>query len=295
MLKTHVPLLALLWAMSPLSATVFAQEQRPAAPYFVAYDHHMEERGTLEISNVSIPGQAEGVNPFLGNWTEFEYGTTNWWTTELYIDWQHTRHESSVFTGVRFENRFRPWSTPHWINPVLYIEYEHLNGADKILKEIVGFDGTADLAVANSEARLEHEREIETKLILSSDIGAWNLSENVIGAKNLHGGPWEFGYAVALSRPLATPSGSPCTFCARSFAAGVEVYGGLGEWDRVTLSGTSHYVAPVLQWTLPTETSIRISPGWGVTDQSVGFLFRIGVSQEIDNIGHHLKKPFSRP
>jgi len=285
-----VVLLTFLLPMSPLRATVFAQEKMKA-PYLITYDAHLEEVDALEIGSVFTRGQAEGINPFLSNWTEFEYGATNWWTTELYIDWQHTRDESSLFTGVRFENRIRPWSTAHRVTPVLYVEYEHVNGADKILKEIVGFDGKEDLAAANSEARLEHEREIETKLILSSDIGRWNVSGNVIAVKNLHEGPWEFGYAVGVSRPLGAASG-PCTFCRQRFAAGVEVYGGLGEWGDVTFSGTSQYIAPVLLWTLPTDTSIQVSPGWGVTDQSVGFLFRIGVSQEIDNFGHHLKRLF---
>jgi len=175
---------------------------------------------------------------------------------------------------------------------VLYVEYEHVNSADKILKEIVGFDSKDDLAVANSQARLQPEHELETKLILVSDIGAWNVSENFIGVKNLHEGRWEFGYAVGVSRPLAASNGQRCTFCAELFSAGVEVYGGLGEWGDVALSGTSQYIAPVILWALPTETSIRISPGWGLTDESVGFLLRIGVSQEIDNIGHHVKRLF---
>jgi hypothetical protein len=290
MLKMSLALLTFLLAMSPLRATVFAQEKM-GPPYFVTYDDHLERRGELEISNDSTRGRAGGINPFLGNWTELEYGATNWWTSELYIDWQHTHSESALFTGVRFENRFRPWSTAHRITPVLYVEYEHVNGADKILKEIVGFDSKEDLAVPNSEARLEREREIETKLILSSDIGNWNLSENIIAVKNLLGGPWEFGYAVGVSRPLAV-GGRGCTFCPERFAAGIEVYGGLGERGNVTFSGTSQYIAPVLLWTLPTETSIQVSPGWGLTDQSVGFLFRFGVSQEIDNFGHQVKRLF---
>ena len=49
----------------------------------------------------------------------------------LYLDWQHTKHEGSLFTGFRFENRFRPFLEEHRINPVFYVEYEHVNGADK--------------------------------------------------------------------------------------------------------------------------------------------------------------------
>src|SRR2546425_7253727 len=38
---------------------------------------------------------------------EFEYGVTAWWTSELYLDGQSTRNESTFFTGYRWENRFR--------------------------------------------------------------------------------------------------------------------------------------------------------------------------------------------
>jgi hypothetical protein len=37
------------------------------------------------------------------------------------------------FTGTRWENRFRPLLHEHWINPVLYVEFENTSGADKTL------------------------------------------------------------------------------------------------------------------------------------------------------------------
>ena len=269
-------------------------QERPVNPYFVTYDQYLEERGALEIRSDATIGKDHAINTFLGSLTEFEYGATRWWTTELYLDWQHTRDQGSLFTGFRLENRFRPFLEEHWINPVLYVEYENLNGADKTLKEIVGFDGVEDLAVPNNESRHEHERELETKLILGSDIGLWNVSENFIGVKNLNGGPWEFGYAVGVSRQLAARTGKRCTFCAEKFVAGVEVYGGLGDWHDFTTRDTSNYVAPVVVWTLPSETNIHFSVGWGLTDQSVSKLFRIGVSQEIDEFGHKIAKLFGR-
>jgi hypothetical protein len=271
------------------------QAQEPIhTPYFVTYSSYLEEVDALELATSVAVGKESGMNTFISDFTEFEYGARRWWTTEFYLDWQHTRHEGSLFTGFRFENRFRPFLEPHKINPVFYVEYEHLNGADKTLKEIVGFDGKEDLMVPNDEAREEHEREIETKLILSSQIGQWNLSENFIGAKNLHEGKWEFGYAVGLSRPLGTATGRRCTFCAERFVAGIEVYGGLGEWGDITFRDTSQYIAPTFLWALPSETNIYFSPGWGLTGNSVGTLLRFGVSQEFDDIGRHIGKLFGK-
>jgi hypothetical protein len=263
------------------------------SPYFVTYDHHLEEPGNLEIATNPVLGRTSGIPSFLGNWTELEYGVKGWWTAEFYVDGQHTQHDGSLLSGVRFENRFRLLLNEHRINPVLYLEYEHMNGADKTLKEVVGFDGKDDQATPNSEARLQHKRELETKLILSSQVRGWNISENLIGEKNLHQGKWEFGYAAGISRPLAlaaSPDG--CTFCRENFAAGVELYGGFGEWGDLTLRGTSHYIAPALAWNLPSGTALRFSPGFGLTEQSHGMLLRFGVSHEISGFGSQVGKLF---
>jgi hypothetical protein len=290
--KFNVAILLVVGGVSGFFPELGLAQEQLEKPYFVTYNDHLEDRDTLEISPNAVLGVAQGINTFWGLWTEFEYGATKWWTTELYIEGQHTRHEGSLFTGFRFENRFRVLSGDHRVNPVLYVEYEHLNGADKILKEVVGFDGKQDFRVPNSVAREEDEHEFETKLILSSQVKGWNFSENFIGAKNIHGEPWEFGYAAGLSRPLKFPTGKRCAFCLESVTAGLEMYGGLGTWNDFTLRGTSQYIAPVVKWDLPSETAIRISPGWGLTDTSVRMLFRIGVSQEIDEFGHKIAKLF---
>jgi hypothetical protein len=260
----------------------FSQEQTEK-PYFVTYTTQMEEVGSLDIEAETASGRPTGGNRFFGNLTELEYGIRSWWTAELYLDWQHTRHEGTLFTGFRIENRFRLVQGDHWFSPVLYVEYEHLNGADKTLKEITGFDRQQDLLVPNSEARLEREHEIEAKLIFSQVLGAWNLSENFIAEKNLSNEPWEFGYAVGLSRPLAEVSqGNHCVWCRSALSAGAEVYGGLGVWGHVTLHGTSHYLGPVIQWRLPGETALLFSPGIGLNSDSLGTLFRFGITKEFD-------------
>jgi hypothetical protein len=269
---------------------VLAQER----PYFVTYDHHMEEPGNLEVATNPVVGRTPGLNSFIGNWTEFEYGARGWWTSEFYVDSQKTLHDDALFTGYRVENRFRLLMKEHRINPVLYVEYEHVNGADKTLKEIVGFDSKDGQRDPNREARLEHESELETKLILSSQIKGWNVSENFIGVKNIHEGVWEFGYAVGTYRPLAlAASPNACTFCRENFSAGVELYGGLGDWSNPTLKGTSHYFAPVLAWNLPSGTTLRFSPGIGLTDQSHAALFRFGVSYEISGFGQQIQHLFA--
>jgi len=149
-------------------------------PYFITYDHHLEEPGNLELAINPVASTPQNGNRFLASWAELEYGTKAWWTTELYIEGQSTRHDSTVFSGWRFENRFRPLFGDHKINPVLYVEFEDINAASKTMQEVVGFDSQADHAVPNAESRAEKEREIETKLILGSEVRGWNISENLI-------------------------------------------------------------------------------------------------------------------
>jgi hypothetical protein len=248
--------------------------------YFVTYTHHMEEPGNLEFATKSVTGFPHAGNAFWGNAVEMEYGVKTWWTSELYLDSQTTANESSVFTGFRLENRIRPLLQEHWINPVLYAEFEDINSADKALLEVVGHDGVADFLGRND--RSEKKREVELKLILSSNFRGWNLAENFTSEKNIAGEPWEFGYAVAVSRPLSlAASARDCRFCRENFTAGAELYGGLGDRYSFGLHDTSHYLAPTLAFHVPSGPTFSVSPAAGLNSNSHGFLLRFGVAYEI--------------
>jgi hypothetical protein len=262
-------------------------------PFFITYTHQMEEPGNLELATKSVIGKPDGGNRFLGSVAELEYGVKGWWTTELYFDGQATRGQSALFTGYRWENRFRLLAHEHWINPVLYVEFENINGADKSLLEIVNHDGQDDLASPNAGARLEKKREIEAKLILGSYVKGWTIAENFIAEKNVRHAPFEFGYAVGVSRPLAMAARPDrCNFCAENLQVGVEIYGGLGTHEQFGVRGTSHYLAPTVAWTLADGTTLRVSPGFGLTGNSDGFLLRFGVSYEAAQFGRAARNLF---
>ena len=272
-----------------LSAASDAQE----SPYVVAYDHYLEEPGNLEIEYFSTFGTQRSGNDFHAFWTELEYGATAWWTTEVYLSGQTTFRDSTIFTGVRWENRIRPLQREHFVNPVLYVEYEHKSGADKILKEGEGHDVESDFLTPNAGARKEHINEIELKLILSSTFKGWNFTENTLAAKDLSNPPWEFGYALGASRPLALKaSATRCSFCPQNFSAGLEMYGGLGNRHHFGLHDTSHYLAPVVAWNLPSDWTFRLSAGFGLNDNSHRFLLRWGVSREFPGFGSMLGRIF---
>jgi len=275
-------------ALLLLGVSAFAGDR----PYFITYDSTMEEPGNLEIEASGLTGQPKGGDTFTSGIMEFEYGAKGWWTTEFYLDGQATANQSAIFTGYRWENRFRMLMKEHIINPVFYVEFEDINGADKTLKEIVGFDGQEDGLVPNSIARQEKERELELKLILSSNVGGWNISENFITEKNLSGEAWEFGYAAAFSRPLSfLASAKECVWCAENFQVGAEFYGGLGTAEKFTVHGTSQYIAPTVGWQIH-STMLKIAPTFGLTDESYRVMLRFGVTYEIDGFGRKVRNLF---
>jgi len=261
-------------------------------PYFVTYSHDLEEPGNLEIETKTALARPDGGNPYGATAMELEYGTRAWWTTELYLDGQATNGDSTLYTGWRLENRLRPLMKDHAVNPVLYIEYENTSGADKTILEVTGHDGQSDLAPANGVLRREYQHEAELKLILSSNVKDWNISENFISEKNLGHAPWEFGYAVGIARPLrSAASGRECAFCLEKFIAGVEGYGGLGDTFALTMRDTSHYLAPTVGWQLPMGVRLSFSPGFGLTSTSLARVYRVGLAYEFEQIGGWFHSP----
>jgi hypothetical protein len=272
------------------AAGVIAQEN----PYFVTYDHHLEEKGNLEIgAQGTIALQKHDLPSLVAPLLEVEYGWNGWWTSELYLEGSSQMHDSAVFGGWRLENRFKVLPREHWINPVLYFEFEDVNEASHIRKEIVGHDEPVTESL--SILRRSKAREVEGKLILSSDVHSWNISENFIVEKNTSNSEaTEFGYAVGLSRPLANiASGRDCKLCRENFRAGVEFYGGLGDTAVFGLPHTAQFVAPAIVWQLNEESSFKASTAFGLTGTSERLLLRVGYTYEIEGFGHKVHQMFA--
>jgi hypothetical protein len=270
----------------PLAIVLAVLCRAQETPYFVTYDHHLEEPGNLEIETSSTIGVPRSGQPaFFAPWMEFEYGVSGRWTSEFYLEGQSRSGDSTIFTGWRLENRFRPLRREHWINPVLYLEYANLNEGSRIQKEVVG--NAEEFDEPNSVLRHTPAHELETKLILSSGVHDWDMASNFTVEKNLsHNQGFEFGYSLGVSRPLASlASATDCHLCRENFAAGLELYGGLGSTNGFGLPHTAHYLAPVIGWQLSDNSSLRFSPGIGLTHQSNPVLLRFGYSYEVRGFG----------
>ncbi len=263
------------------------------SPFFVTYTHHMEEPGNLDLEFSTTNGVPRSdQRAYVAPYIELEYGVTTRWTSELYLESQSTSGDSAVFTGWRWENRYKVLGREHWINPVLYIEYEDLNEASRIQKEIEG--GGPDLTSPNALLTPTRDHELEGKLILSSDYHDWNISENFTLAKNFSQSEGiEFGYAFGVSRPLGTLSSArDCHFCRENFSLGAELYGGLGSTLDFGPHNAAHYFAPVISWTVSDNSTIRLSPGFGLTHETNPVLIRFGYTYEIQGFSQHVAKLF---
>lgn len=263
------------------------------SPYFVTYDHQLEEPGNLEITSQATVGiQKHDLPNYWAPLVELEYGATGWWSTSLYLEGASQSNDATVFTGFRLENRFKPLKSEHRINPVLYFEFENINEASRIQKEVVGHAELSDESL--SSLRGEKARELEGKLILSSNAKGWNIAENFIVEKNLTEEEGvEFGYALGVYHPLATvASGKPCRFCRENFNAGLELYGGLGSTQQFGFSDTAHYIAPAIAWRASENSTVRFSPGFGLTANSAQTLLRFSYTYEIPSFGRAVRNLF---
>lgn len=279
--------------ISALTVSLFTASSLRAQepPYFVTYSDALEEPGNMEIAYKGVYAAPQHANAFNSGTLEIEYGVKAWWTTEVYLAGQRTQSDSTIFTGYRWENRFRPLLRDHFINPVIYVEYENINDADRSFLEVVGHDSVADLYTTNAVARHNVKRELELKLILSSNVRGWNISENIIAEKNLSNQPWEFAYALGVSRPLRLAATSKkCVLRRENFSAGMELYGGLGDRYSFGLRDTAHYIAPSLVLNIPKGPALSFSPGFGLNDNSVNVFWRFKISYEIEQIFSRFKQ-----
>ena len=261
--------------------------------YFVTEHHHLHEAGNLGISNYSVLGAPKKGNEFLGSQMELEYRITAFWATEVQVDGQTTRNDSTIFTGYSWTNKFKLFPSNRWLNSAFVVSWEDGNAADKCIAEIEGHGSEEDFALSNSVTRKIHEHEVEMKLIVSRDHKGWNFAGNVMAAKDLAGEPWEFGYSLGTSRPLSTAEKDRhCVFCRRSISAGVEFYGGLGDARSFGLQNTPQYLGPEMSWKLSERLAIKAGPHFGLTRSSQHVLVHFGVVYDIPDFNKQMTELF---
>lgn len=135
-----------------------------------------------------------------------------WWKTEIGAKLEYEPGEKQNVSEIFFENIFQlTEKNEYWLNAGLYLEY----------------------AVAD-----DHPDEIETKLLLSKDVGLWEVTTNIITNREIGSGSednWNWELASALDYRYS-----------KLFGFGIEIYNEFGNFSD-SVSKQEHYAGPVFK------------------------------------------------
>lgn len=169
--------------------------------YFTTYNAEVEQ-GEFELmlmTDLTTPSEfrkEEGFGDYLSHMVELEYGATDQWATELMVEWFEDLHAvDAEFTGFRWENRYRLFRQQVPLNPMVYAEYEDLAPETRYKMEVSGW---VRPPYEEGEEEPDRERILETRLVLSEDVGPLDLAFNWINETDLASGRTPFGYSLGL-------------------------------------------------------------------------------------------------
>jgi len=263
---------------------------------FVLYNQHTEEQGETEVKLFSdFSDGGDGEEAYSAQLLEIEHGVTDYWTTALYFEGMKIDGEDYEFGGFRFENRVRLFDYGHFLNPVLYFEYEYLKPEYRYIRGVTGrTDEDEDEEEEEDEEKAEHE--IESRLILGHDFSKrLNVAFNWINETNLESGKWEFGYATGLNLTLYEAEDGEAGHEGGGFHStrwdveelifGIELYGGLGDSVLgLTLDPgkTQQYLGVNLRAELENHIQLGIGGAFGLTGDSENAILRLVAGYEFE-------------
>ena len=169
---------------------------------------------------------------------EFEYGVLDRLQLAYYEVYTWNRAKDWERDEFKIEAKLRLAEAGAWpLDVALYTEYKNPDGHRDVASDV-----------------------LENKLILSKDVGPWNLIGNVIFEKPLNSGaPWGYEYTAGVSYAL-----TPRT------RLGLEIKEGLGDSDdfEVFSSRKPLYVVPGIYTSLTPHIRVLIGPAFGLTRAS---------------------------
>lgn len=273
------------WAAAGLLLLLAAS---PAAAgndiYFVAYNDRIQ-KGEVELmlmSDLVRPPRTQAAGTYTAHMMELEYGVTDRWASEVMVEgFVDPGNGGGRFTGFRWENRFKVLSGKDW-GVLLYAEYEDLDPATRFKMELSGReDGKGE--PAGLEGR--RERILETRLVLSRDLGPWNIALNWINEADLRRGAFgftDFGYALGVRRMLGShhhghehDHEAPAEECSqvrgwKPAGYGFELYGGVGNSRAFggPFNTQQHYFQPVIMFHPARNVMVHVGLAKGLTGVS---------------------------
>ncbi len=266
-----------------------APHGHPAHHYGTTYTHRIE-KGEIELmlltdfTSPSRPRRDEGQGDYVSQMLMLEYAVSDHLSFEPMVEWfRDVETGRGKFTGFRLEARWRPFAEEVPLNPTLYVEYEDLHPETRYKMEVSGW---VRPPYAEDEGEEENrEKILESRLILSQDLGLWNAAANWLNETDLQSGTTAFGYMLGVSysiggdghgghgRPGGAPGEKPAAPL-RVASLAVELYGALGDSREMDLrpSRQEHYLQPSLHLHVGERTMVSLACAFGLSDSSDDFL-----------------------
>lgn len=274
--------------------------------YFTTYGHEVE-KGEIELmvmfdhTTPSMVDREEGQKNFLSQMPKIGYNPTDKLEIELMVEaFQEFGTGISKFTGMRFETRYRLFKKEVFLNPTLYVEYEDLDPETRFKMETSGWvsEGHGNGEEGEAEGR---EKILESRFILSQNIGNWNIALNWINETDTRTWKTPFGYAAGAMYKLTSHYGheasvfccsmhpdeisdkpGECSKCGMKLAGKggnknvvasrltFEFLGGIGGPKKIGFypDKQEHYFQPGIMLHLPGGNMLSTGFAFGLTDSS---------------------------
>jgi len=170
--------------------------------FFTTYNSKVD-RGEFELMLMNdftrpsrVRREDDGFGNYFSHMLELEVGVTDQYATEIMIEtYEDLASRKAQFTGFRWENRFRIFRDPVFLNPMIYVEYEDLDPGTRYKMEVSGW---VRPPYATEEGPERRERILEGRLVLSDDFGPLGFAANLISETDLRSGLTAFGYAMGV-------------------------------------------------------------------------------------------------
>ena len=209
--------------------------------YLVNQYYYTTKRGEFEVEFHHDMYFAEADNDDSYNskhQVEFEYGVTDHVQLAYYEVYTWDRAKDWERDEFKIEAKLRLAEAGQWpLDLALYTEYKNPDGHRDIRSD-----------------------ELENKVILSKDVGPWNLVGNFVFEKkiNTHS-DWEFEYTAGMS----------CALTART-RLGLELKETLGDSDEFGWHRKDHqlFLVPGLYTNLTPHVRVLVGPAFGLTRAS---------------------------
>ena len=227
-----------------MALIVFGTAERASAhlrDYLVNQPYYTTKQGEFEIEVWTDFNLREADNDDTYSFRqqyEFEYGLTNRWQMAYYEVVKWDRRDDFERDMFKLETKYRLSEVGHLpVDIALYGEYKNP-------------DGRRD---RRSDA-------VEGKLILSKDLGPWNLITNMIAEKDINThSDWKFEYTLGVSYAI-TPTAR----------LGLELKETLGDADAFDIHRKDHklQLIPGVYANLTPHLRVLVGPAFGLTRAS---------------------------